>query len=114
MMPKIHFVILFVFLSSCAKVRIKDSQWCGDLGESGAACFNTLSDNYREISKNEWDQKRVGMICTKPQTFADWKAAIINLCNSTKRCTYSDKRILFHFIDNVEYIEKITPTVFDN
>jgi hypothetical protein len=99
-------VILSVFLlSSCAKVQIKDSEWCGDLGQDGASCFNTLSDKQRDIAKAEWDKERFGMICTKAQTFADWQASILKLCKASKRCTYEGKKVIFNFMQNVNEIE---------
>ncbi len=103
------FVILFVFLFvSCAKVPIKDSEWCGDIGEDGAACFNTLSDKSRDISKKDWDKERFGMICTKPQTFSDWEASIIKLCKVSKRCTFESKKIIIKFMRNVEEINQLS------
>jgi len=102
------FVILFVFLlSSCAKVPIKDSEWCGDLGSSGASCFNTLSDKQRDIEKEAWDKERVGMICTKSETFADWQASILKLCKSSGRCTFENKKIIINFMENVRNIEDL-------
>jgi hypothetical protein len=103
------FVILFVsLLSSCARIPVKDSEWCGDLGSEGASCFNTLSDNQRDIPKDKWDEERVGMICTKSQTFADWQATILKLCKASKRCTFEDKKIIINFMENVKHIESIT------
>ncbi len=101
---KINFVILFVCLASCAKVPIKDSEWCGDFGSEGASCFNTLSDNKRDISKEEWDKERFGMLCTKSQTFADWQASILKLCKASKRCSFENQKVIFNFMENVEII----------
>jgi hypothetical protein len=86
------FALLFVcLLSSCARVPIKNSEWCGDLGAEGASCFNTLNDNSRDISKEEWDKERVGKLCTSPETFADLQAAILKLCKASGRCVYDSK-----------------------
>lgn len=105
--PKSVFVILSVFLlSSCAKVQISDSEWCGDLGEDGASCFNTLSDKQRDIAKKEWDKERLGMICSKAETFADWQATILKLCKASKRCSYQGKQIIFNFMENVNEIKE--------
>jgi hypothetical protein len=101
-------VILFVsLLSSCAKFPIKDSEWCGDLGQSGASCFNTLSDKQRDIPKDKWDEERLGMICTKSQTFSDWQAVILKLCKASKRCTFTDKKIIINFVNNVKNIDDL-------
>jgi hypothetical protein len=104
-MKILPFVLILSF--SCARIPIKDSEWCGDLGNEGASCFNTLSDNTRDISKEEWDKERVGMICSKAQTFSDWQAAIIKLCKASKRCTFEDKKIIINFVDNVEYVSSM-------
>lgn len=104
---KSAFVILFAFLlSSCAKVNIADSEWCGDLGSAGASCFNTLSETQRDISKEAWDKERVGWLCSKPETFADWQATILKLCKASKRCTFEDKKVIFNFIQNVDEIKE--------
>lgn len=74
--------------SGCAQVKIKDSEWCGDVGELGASCFHTLSDRERDIPKDDWDKDRVGMLCTSSETFENWQTAIEQLCHETKHCTY--------------------------
>jgi predicted small secreted protein len=107
--PGSVFVILFAFLlSSCAQVQIKNSEWCGDLGEYGASCFNTLNEDGRDIQKDQWDEERLGMICTKADTFADLQASIIKLCKATNRCSFDKKKIIIHFMNNINYIQKLS------
>jgi len=85
-------ILLSFLVSNCARVKIKNSEWCGDLGEYGASCFNTNNDNYRDIPKNEWDKERFGMICTRAENYKEWKSAIEKLCKLAKfRCTFEDK-----------------------
>jgi hypothetical protein len=86
--------ILLVFLvSNCARVKIKNSEWCGDLGEYGASCFNTHNNNSREISREEWNKERYGMICTRAENYKEWKSAIEKLCKLAKfRCTFEEKQ----------------------
>jgi len=108
------FVILLSFLPSCAKVTVKNTEWCGDLGEYGASCFNTLDDDERDIPKKEWDEIRYGMLCTKAEYYSDWKSTIEKLCKLAKsRCTYDDKKKVFIFSQKIErFIEKAQN--FDN
>jgi hypothetical protein len=64
------------------------------MGSLGASCFNTLSDQSRDIEKAEWDAERLDMVCTKAEYFANWKAAILKLCKKTKICSYEVMRAL--------------------
>lgn len=72
----------------CLSVTIPDSEWCGDLGQDGAACFHTLSVAERDIAKPSWDVEREGMICTQSATFASWKGIIEKLCHESSDCDY--------------------------
>lgn len=103
-------LISFVFLlASCARVKVKDSEWCGDIGSYGASCFHTLTDETREVSLKEWEQERFGMICTKADNFADWKITILKLCRIAKfRCTYDSKTKMVQFIGKVEDFSEYT------
>jgi len=91
-----------VLLSSCSQVKLNDNEWCGDMGQQGASCFNTISDNSRDIEKEEWDKERFGMLCTKAESFANWKQAILKLCKlAGKRCKYDVKKKIIKFNDKV-------------
>ena len=91
-----------MLLSSCANVKIKNSEFCGDMGNLGASCFKTLSGETRDISPNDWDDERFGMICSKADTFADWKKAILKLCKMSRRCKYESKKNIKNFGKKVE------------
>lgn len=113
---KIVSVILFVFLlSNCARVNIKNTEWCTDLGEEGATCFNTLNDNNREIHKEEWDRERFGMLCTSADDFSEWRAVILKLCRyAGKRCTYEDKLKIQAYLNKFDRHIEMTNKKFDN
>lgn len=84
---------LFVLnLSACSRVHILDHEICGDKGELGASCFHMLSDGHREIPLAEWDEERFGMLCLKADAYANFKAALLKLCDETDRCTWEDKQ----------------------
>jgi hypothetical protein len=100
--------ILFLFiLIGCAKVSIKDAEWCGDAGDLGASCFHTLTEETRDIPKSEWDAERFGQVCTKAQTFKDMKVAIEGLCSvSTVRCSYEVEKILQHMEEQINALDE--------
>jgi len=110
---KRNFAILFVCLiiSGCAVVRIKNSEWCGDFGSEGSSCFNTHNDDTRDVSYQEWEDERFGMICTKAETFADWKANILKLCKvAGRRCRFEEKKNIIIFMDKVDGIVRKSRT----
>ena len=100
-------ILLFLILlaSSCGLVKIKDSEFCGDMGQDGATCFTTLSNQERKISPAQWEEERFGMICSNAKTFAEWKAAILKLCSMTWRCSYDDRSNIITFGKNIEKIQ---------
>ena len=74
--------------SSCAHVVVQNAEWCGDMGDAGASCFNTLSDNSRDLTKSEWDAIRFGQVCTSKESITNWKTAILKLCKYSNICTF--------------------------
>ena len=60
------------------------------MGSLGASCFYTLSPQTRDIEKAAWDDERFGMVCTRSENLANWKAAILELCSNSGICTYED------------------------
>lgn len=85
-------VVITLLTTSCSRVQLVDGEWCGDMGPLGAACFYTVTDQEREIPKKEWDEERFGMICTKAENFAAWKANIEKLCYETRACSKEVKK----------------------
>lgn len=102
-----NFVLLLclIQISSCAKVKITDREFCADMGREGASCFTTLTGTQRTISLSEWRDERFGMVCSSTETFREWKSAILKLCNMSKRCRYSTKKKIKSFGKNIEEIE---------
>lgn len=72
------------------------------MGELGAAGFHTISDEERELTKEEWDEERFGMLCTKAENFANWKAALLKLCNVTRMCNYSTKKKIQNLSNRIQ------------
>jgi hypothetical protein len=97
---------LSLLISSCGQVVIKNSEWCGDMGELGASCFNTLNDDSRDLEKEAWDAERFGQVCTQPENFAAIKTTIEKLCYKNKKCTYQQKKILKRLGRNLEKFNK--------
>lgn len=77
--------------NSCGHVKISDHEFCGDKGTLGAHCVHFLTPETRNISKDAWDDERFGMICERPQVFADWKQTIEQLCSNSNLCDIDGK-----------------------
>lgn len=95
-------LILSAFVLSgatCQRVTILDHEVCGDKGELGASCFHMLSDEKRKLSFEEWEVERFGQLCMKADAYANIKAALLKLCESSQRCTWQE-------IQDLENLEK--------
>jgi hypothetical protein len=68
----------------------------------GASCFHTLSDKQRDLTIDQWDAERFGMVCTRAENFSNWKAAILKLCKATKSCSFEEVQQIQAFFDRVE------------
>lgn len=73
---------------SCGHITVKNTEVCGDLGSLGAHCANTLNDTTRDISKVDWDEERVGMLCMTSTAFTDTETAIDQFCTAYNLCDY--------------------------
>lgn len=98
-------LLCLIILSSCARVKITDREFCADMGPDGASCFTTLTGTEREINPNDWEDYRLGMICSKADTFAEWKKAIAKLCRYSRRCTFETKKKINRFGQNIEEVK---------
>lgn len=99
---RILFVLSLSLAVSCGRIQIKNSEWCGDMGELGASCFHTLTDDSRDLDKYDWDKERFGQLCTQPENFTALKTAIEKLCYKNKKCTFEEKKILKRMIKKIE------------
>jgi hypothetical protein len=99
-------------LTAACAVPIHNHEWCADNGD-GANCFHFLTDESRDLSKAEWDDLRVGQVCTMDppdhygETFADIKATIAKLCTKTPNaCSYEAKKKLSNFFRNLQKVQR--------
>lgn len=88
-------------LVSCGTVKVNNQEWCGDFGDSGAECFNTLNDKTRSIPKAQWDEERFGMLCGTAAVFADNKRTILQLCKAYKKCVYDSAANVVYFYNTL-------------
>jgi len=100
-----------MLLSSCGTVKINNQEWCGDMGELGASCFNTLNSKTRDIEKLQWDEERFGMLCAKSSVFADVKRTVLQLCKAYKKCVYNREENTVSFY-NGRKAKKVTVIKF--
>jgi hypothetical protein len=71
------------FPSGCA-VKIKNVEFCRDKGKFGAICAYWLNakETKRKVSLAEWNQKRLGMVCTSEAGMGNVNALIETFCQS--------------------------------
>jgi hypothetical protein len=86
--------------ATCQQVEIKDHEICGDKGELGAACFHTLTEQSRSLDFYEWEEQRFGWLCMPSDAFADLKATLLKLCESSHRCKYEDLEAITNRIES--------------
>lgn len=95
MKPTTIMLLMTLFAgTSCSRVALLDSEWCGDKGKLGARCNWLKSEGKeRSVPKAEWDAQRVGMICTDAETFINWKSALKKLCDEQRICFFYQKEV---------------------
>lgn len=99
-------ILSILVLSSCAQVKLKDSEFCAGLPDGSATCVHMLSDATRDIPQPQWDIERVGEICETSAAFADLKGAIEKLCHMTGKCTMDQKKQMAQFFDKIGRISR--------
>ena len=95
---------LWMILSSCAPVKIKDYEMYGDMGRFGATKVHTLFTNIppERIYQPEWDNLRLGMVCTPAANIADIQATVDKLCaKNTTNCDYEKQKAIANFKKNM-------------
>jgi len=96
-------------VTSCGTVEIKDGEACADFGVNGAHCNWLFHDEPRELTFEQWDRERFGMICTKSANFKDWQADIQKLCAISKRCSKKELEFLNDFFLRLKAIDETVP-----
>lgn len=96
-------------LSGCAKVVIKDVEWCASAGRFGALCQHSIHDQSRRMTVEEFIdflQARPGnpangipakgpALCTSSEGFKDVKTMLEQACYLLKKkCTYEMKQTI--------------------
>lgn len=99
-------ILLLILFSGCSSIIIPDQEFCGDAGPLGATCFTTLSNQTRDITPEEWEPERFGMICSKAETYATNVAIIQKACRLCKCCSYDAKKQILKFKEQVMYFQK--------
>jgi len=94
--------------ASCPKVKIRDHEICGDKGAMGAKCFHTLSAQTRTLDLEQWDDERFGQLCMKADAYANLKAALLKLCDSSRRCSWEQVKAIQTLGQNVSDFKRQT------
>lgn len=78
------------------------------MGSDGAVCYTSITHKQMVLSKPIWDAERYGQLCTSPQTFSDWKAAIEILCSESGDCSYETQQTLEGLLDKLQQLPAVT------
>lgn len=105
-MLRMSLIGVLLISSGCGKVEIRDHEVCGDKGELGASCFHMLSDRSRKLTKGQWELERFGQLCMKAEAYANFKEALLKLCQKTGRCSFEEIKQIEAIGDLVETFEK--------
>lgn len=70
--------------------------------------FHTLSGEEGELTKEEWDAKREGMVCTLADNYSDIEAILLKLCYRSRSCTYQQKKALKNFRAKLTQLQERT------
>lgn len=101
------FIITALLILSGCTVPIKNQRWYGDEGSQGAVYFETLTEETGHLTKQEWDDLRIGMACTETDTLAEIVKTIAKLCSVTRRCRYEEVRqVLGKFQGNIDALAR--------
>lgn len=49
-----------------------------------------LSPEKRVLNFEEWEHERFGQLCMKADAYGNFKAALLKLCEKTKKCTFEE------------------------
>lgn len=109
MLRKILSGSMLLLLSGCRHVTIKNDPFCADAGRFGAECFYTLSDEEFSLDKFQWDQKRVGQICSATENpgegFKNLKSALEKLCSDSNKCDLETKTMIQNIQNHLDSVE---------
>lgn len=88
------------FASGCP-VNIKNIEFCRDKGKLGAVCAYWLNakETKKRVSLIEWNNKRLGMVCTSEAGMGNINALIETFCQS-RECNQQIKDLIAALKEN--------------
>lgn len=100
--------------SGCATVRVPNVEWCTSIGIDGALCQNSLSNDNRQLTLDEWlawldadvEAGRGPALCVSSDDFTRLKIALEQLCYRAGRyCTRDTKKKMTRFFRNMDTLQ---------
>jgi uncharacterized protein YciU (UPF0263 family) len=97
-LKKLFVIALALSALSCKsqQIIVGNYKFYGDKGKFGATEVESLHPEKPgvKIQKQEWDEKRIGMVCTDGANIADMQANIDKLCVKNKTaCWYAKEEL---------------------
>ena len=99
-MPLLLLCCITTALFSCT-VAIKDEPLYLDEGSSGATEVHFLTPGQTDLTLDEWNSIRTGMVCESASSWGDFKAEIEKLC-SLASCSYDTQQAIQSFFFRLE------------
>ena len=103
-MPLLLLCCITTALFSCT-VAIKDEPLYLDEGSSGATEVHFLTPGQTDLTLDQWNAIRTGMVCESPSSWGDFKEEIEKLC-SLASCSYDTQQAIQSFFFRLEKAQK--------
>lgn len=108
-------IVLSIGIGSCGTIEIFDREVCADLGEIGARCGHTLTDEKRNVEKEAWDEERIGMLCMDSEAYTDAETALDQFCEAYPAlCSYKNRKTLKGFLERMQTLSDVAQDAKDH
>lgn len=96
--------------SGCSQqqIQVRDYAFYGDKGKYGATKVHSLATHLspERLYKSQWDEIRIGMVCTQAANITDMQANIDKLCSLNPAMCWYVQEDLNKIRDAVSAIER--------
>jgi hypothetical protein len=98
-LKNLYWILLFLSLSSCAKIEIPNVAVCADLDQGRGLCVETLTGNNYEVLGTEWKNYSKRALKMSPEAYGEIKALILKLCKKDQSCDFNQTQKVFDTLE---------------
>lgn len=92
-------------------VAIHDHIVVADKGDLGGFLAHTLTPTSKQLSKAEWDEMRLGMVCESAKDFGEDKADLEKLCSfNNSQCSIDQKEQIARIVSRITRVMEVAET----